>query len=254
MVGINCTAGGNRTNSLLSSSAGANGTRNAWRRTLFEIHLVESFAPLLETIRTGGKLFQIPQVSEHTTALKSHTVFRRGFECVNSRRREIAACREHIQLFRSKPSGNQRHNGCATVEREVDRTPRQGEGFFVATHERRSDDDKGTERNVMLTEKLCRARKYFERHSLVQLRQDFVVGHFQTHCYFEFYSREQVTKLYGGVLYQRGMTFHNHSLEILNAFGNRREVLWWNGLWIEKAPGVVKFDLFHVGGTSSTSP
>ena len=121
---------------------------------------------------------------------------------------------------------------------------------------RRFDQDEDTHVDVVSAEIIRSAPELAERHSLVELGQNFRMDRLQTQGDLEL-SGDQVTESQTRFADQGRMTFNDDPLERADALSDCGKIFRRDRARIEEAPAVVELDLFRssqVGASVPASP
>src|SRR5580698_2457933 len=163
------------------------------------------------------------------------------FECCQARRRKL---RGGSQLFHRPVAAacrDKRCRSCPAFKSKLQRSNSPLESF-VFSHEGRFDQNKGTQVDLVLLQKLCSGCELSNGHALIQLLKYFGVHCLQTHCDFKL-SRDQVSESNTRVRHQCWMTFDDDPFKGGNASCDCRVILCWDGSRIEEASAVVELNL-----------
>src|ERR1700739_1096312 len=114
------------------------------------------------------------------------------------------------------------------------------EGFFRA-HEGWLNEDKDTQIDLVLAQKISSRSELLQSHALVEVLQNIGMRCLQAHRHFQS-PIEHATEGAASLPYERGMAFHDDAIEVSHPLRDRCVIFNGDGARIEEASAVVQLD------------
>ncbi len=193
-----------------------------------------------EAVAASRKGVEVPEIGEDEASPERHRVLEAVFEKAEPGSLERSRARELVHGAIAGARRDDRHGGRAAVERVLDR-PERPCARLGGGNPGQSGEHEDAQGDGFVGEEVGSAAEQVERHPLVEAGQNLGMHRLEAHGHFE-PPRDPVAEGPHRGAHERGVRFHDDSLERGDELGDRGMILGRHRAAVEEAPGVVELD------------